>query len=79
VVPKPVALAKAPSFLTSACSFQRPITPATSTIPKKTPLEVLHDELNRYLCFEAVPVLRGEGDPEGKGLGVSEPSAEEVC
>ena len=66
--PKPVL--RTPSFLASACSFQRPMT-ATSpnTILKRTPLEELADELDRYLRFVSAPV---EWPDNG------EPSAEEV-
>ena len=73
--PKPIATAKAPSFLASACSFQWPTTATTASILKKTPLETLHDELDRYLRFEAVPISREEG---GGGPGVGEPLAEDV-
>lgn len=65
VAPNPPAkpVMKTPSFLASACSFQRPVT-ATSvaTILKRTPQEELADELKRYLNFEAVPMERQEGE-----------------
>jgi hypothetical protein len=58
VVQKPVAkpVVKTPSFLASACSFQRPNNLAT-TLPtlKRTPQEALADELIRYFNFEAAP------------------------
>jgi hypothetical protein len=44
---------RTPSFLASACSFQRPATVAITTISKRTPYEELADELTRYLSFEA--------------------------
>ena len=57
-VPRPLAkpVVKKPSFLASACAFQRPTT-ATTTVPilKRTPKEALADELTRYINFEAMP------------------------
>jgi hypothetical protein len=72
VVPRPVAkpVVKTPSFLASACSFQRPTTAATKILTlKHTPHEELADELTRYFNFEAALIERGEGE-EG-----DEPSA----
>jgi hypothetical protein len=66
---------KTPSFLTSACSFQRSTTMATATmILKLTPQEELANELRRYFNFEAAPMERHEGEEGSSG----EPSAQEV-
>jgi hypothetical protein len=76
-VPRPVTkpVMKAPSFLASACSFQR-LTIAATTMPilKRTPQEELSEELTRYFNFEAAPIER-QGD---EGSISDEPSAEEV-
>ena len=62
------------SFLASACAFQRPLTATSATtIPKRTLLEELADELDRYFRFESAPVEQQEGDEQNR-----EPSAEEV-
>ena len=76
VVPRPVAkpVVKMPSFLTSACSFQRPITAATTPILKHTPQEDLANKLTRYLNFDAAPIEKQEGEEESS----DEPSAQEV-
>lgn len=57
LVSKPVT--KTPSFLASACSFQRPAVAMTATISKWTPREALDDELTRYFNFEAAPGDQG--------------------
>jgi hypothetical protein len=76
-VPRPVAkpMVKTPSFLASACTFQRPTT-ATTTVPilKRTPKEALADELTRYFNFEAMPSEWQEGEERSS----DEPSAQEV-
>jgi hypothetical protein len=74
-IPRPVVkpVVKTPSFLTSACSFQRPTTPILKHTPA-TPLEELTDELTRYFNFQAAPIERQEGE-EGSS---DEPSAQEV-
>jgi hypothetical protein len=77
VAPKPHAkpVMKTPSFLASACSFQRPVTAASvATISKRTPQEELADELKRYLNFEAAPMERQEGEE----VTSDEPLAHEV-
>ena len=75
-VPKPIT--KMPSFLASACSFQRPTTAVTTTpILKRTPQEELNEELARYFNFEAAPIEK-QGDSEEGTQGSDEPSAEEV-
>jgi hypothetical protein len=71
------ALGKTPSFLASACAFQRPATATSSTIPKRTPKEELADELDRYLRFDAMPMLEEELEVDGK-TSSNEPSREEV-
>jgi len=64
-----------PSFLASACSFQRPITATSTATNLKCSLqEELADELDWYLRFEAAPVEWKEGEDYQNG----EPSAEEV-
>jgi hypothetical protein len=81
VAPKPPAkpVTKTPSFLASACSFQRPVTAASAaTILKRTPQEELADELKRYLTFEAAPMERQEGDSEDSEVISNEPLANEV-
>ncbi|KAF8806989.1 hypothetical protein BYT27DRAFT_7100541 [Phlegmacium glaucopus] len=78
VTPKPAAKppTRTPSFLASACSFQRPITATSATtILKRTPKEELTDELDRYFRFEAAPMEQQE-DSDGHPNG--EPSAQEV-
>ena len=76
-VPRPQPVTKTSSFLqvARACSFQRPITAATS-IPtsKRTPKEELDEELTRYFSFESEPIERQEGE-EGSH---EEPTAQEV-
>lgn len=75
ILPKPATanpVAKTPSFLASACAFQRPATATSSTIPKRTPKEELVDELNRYLRFDATPMSEQDKTPS------NEPSREEV-
>lgn len=68
---------RTPSFLASACSFQRPNTATSATTPsKRTPQEELAEGLDRYLRFEAAPVERQEG--EEASLDLNEPSAQEV-
>ena len=66
VVQKPVItpVVKTPSFLASACSFQRPNNVAT-TLPtlKRTPQEQLADELTRYFNFEAAPNDGSNNEP----------------
>jgi hypothetical protein len=76
VAPKPSTkpVTKTPSFLASACSFQRPVTTSAVTISKRTPQEDLADELMRYLNFEAAPVERQEGEE----VPSDEPSAHDV-
>ena len=76
IPPKPAAtkpVAKTPSFLASACAFQRPATATSSTIPKRTPKEVLADELDRYFRFDATPPMSEQVQD-----GSNEPSREEV-
>jgi len=64
---------KTPSFLASACSFQRPNTAATRIpVLKRTPLEELANELTRYFNFEAAPMER-EGE-----VGDSDPSVQDI-
>ena len=76
-VPKPIT--KMPSFLASACSFQRPTTAVTTTpVLKRTPQEELSEELARYFNFEAAPIERQEDSEEGTQGSGNEPSAEEV-
>jgi hypothetical protein len=67
--PKPPAKQpiRTPSFLASACSFQRPVATSTTSTSKQTPQEELKNELEQYLGFEAAPME-----------GVGELSAEEV-
>ncbi|KIL56142.1 hypothetical protein M378DRAFT_89778 [Amanita muscaria Koide BX008] len=80
VMHKPIArpVVKTSSFLASACSFQRPITAATTTPTlKRTPREELAEELTRYFDFEAAPIERQEGE-EGCSNNTNEPSAPEV-
>ena len=76
-VPRPVMkpVIKAPSFLTSACSFQW-LTIAATTMPilKCTPWEELSEELTQYFNFKAAPIKR-QGD---EGSISDEPSAKEV-
>ena len=55
-----------PSFLASACSFQRPVVTSTASTLKQTPQEELKNELKQYLGFEAAPT-EGVG-----GLSVEE-------
>ena len=76
VAPKPSTkpVTKTPSFLASACSFQRPVTTSAVTISKCTPQEDLANELKRYLNFEAAPVERQEGEE----VPSDEPSAHDV-
>jgi hypothetical protein len=78
IVPRPVAkpVVKMPSFLASACSFQRPTTAVTTplAILKRTPQEDLADELTRYFNFYAAPIERQEDEDESS----DEPSAQEV-
>lgn len=78
VAPKTMtsAVARMPSFLASACSFQRPTTATSAaTNLKRSPQEELADELDRYLRFDAAPV---EQKVEGVDRWSDEPSAEEV-
>ena len=71
------AVAKMPSFLASACSFQQPTTATSATTNLKcSPQEELADELDRYLFrFDAAPV---EQKVEGEDHWNDELSAEEV-
>ena len=66
-------LMKTSSFLASACAFQRQAMMSTTIISKRTSLEELTDELDRYFGFESAPVAKQEGDEEN-----GEPSDEEV-
>lgn len=67
-IPKPPS--RMPSFLASACLFQRPATATSATtVSKRTPQEELADELDRYFRFEAAPMEQPER---------GEPSAHEV-
>jgi len=75
--PKPMAkpATRTPSFLASACSFQRPVTAtSTTTISKRTLQEELADELDQYFRFEAAPMER-ESSEDCPDNG---PSAQEV-
>ena len=52
-----LAVAKMPSFLASACSFQQPTTATSATTNLKcSPQEELADELDQYFRFDAAPV-----------------------
>ena len=77
IPPKPAMTkpAKAPSFLASACAFQRPPTATSSSIPKRTPKEELEDELDRYFRFDAMPMSEQEQDEKTSS---NEPSQEDV-
>ena len=70
------AVAKMPSFLASARSFQWPTTATSATTNlKHSPKEELADELDRYIRFDAAPV---EQKVEGEDHWNDELSAEEV-
>jgi hypothetical protein len=73
-VTKPIV--RMPSFLASACSFQRPTTSTAMPISKRTPQEDLNEELIRYFNFEAAPTERQEED-EGSDIADT-PSVQDV-
>ena len=75
LVTKPIV--RMPSFLASACTFQRPTTAAAMTILKCTPQEELSEELTRYIDFEAAPIESPELRQEG-GKSSDKPTAHEV-